>query len=88
MDLKMTIKHWPLFLFSNSLIIRLTSICVALALSLGSARMESPCFVMLTWSQKHGMFGGEINNLEVVLLHSFWTVTTLLLFIEPTNIQE
>lgn len=85
---KMIIRHWPLFLFSNSLIIPLTSIYVAPTFSLGLARMESPCFVMLTWSRKPGMFGDEIRNPGAVSLHSFRTVTTLLLFIDQTNIQE
>lgn len=85
---KMITRHWTLFLFSNSVIIPLTSIYVAPTFSLELARMESPCSVMLTLSQKPGMFGFEIRNPGAVSLHSFWTVTTLLLFIDHTNIQE
>lgn len=77
----MIIKQWPLFLFFNSLIIPLPSACVV---SPGSARMGSPCFVV---SEAWDVWG-EISNPGVVSVQSFWTVTTFLLFIGQTNIQE
>lgn len=77
----MIIKHWPLFLFFNSLIIPLPSVSVV---SPGPARIGSPGFVV---SEAWDVWG-EISNPGVVSVQSFWTVTTLLLFIDQTNIQE